>query len=47
LHWPKRHRTGVAGAAAAVFAGVVGLSTLLALPTRANGQLSVSLARET
>jgi hypothetical protein len=30
LHWPTRHRTGVTRAAAAVQAGVVGLSTVLA-----------------
>jgi hypothetical protein len=42
LHWPTRHRTGVTRAAAAVLAGVASLSTVLALPTWANAQLSAS-----
>ena len=47
LRWLTRHRTGVTGAAAAVLAGVVGLSAVLAVQTRANAQLSASLSRET
>src|SRR5262245_8241321 len=46
LRWLTRHRTGVTGAAAAVLAGVVGLSAVLAVQTRANSQLSASLTRE-
>ena len=34
--WLTRHRTGVTGAAAAVLAGVVGLSAVLAVQARAN-----------
>jgi eukaryotic-like serine/threonine-protein kinase len=45
--WLSRHRTGVTGAGAAVLAGVVGLSAVLAVQTRANAQLSASLYRET
>jgi len=45
--WLTRHRTGVTGVAAAVLAGVVGLLAVLAVQTRANAQLSASLARET
>jgi tetratricopeptide (TPR) repeat protein len=47
LRWLTRHRTGVTGAAAAVLAGVVGLSAVLAVQTQANAQLSASLTRET
>ena len=47
LRWLTRHRTGVTGAAAAVLAGVVGLSAVLAVQTRANAQMSASLSRET
>jgi tetratricopeptide (TPR) repeat protein len=47
LRWLTRHRTGVTGAAAAVLAGVVGLSAVLAVQTRANAQLSGALKRET
>ena len=36
LRWLTRHRTGVTGAAAAVLAGVVGLSAVLAVQARAN-----------
>jgi eukaryotic-like serine/threonine-protein kinase len=36
LRWLMRHRTGVTGAAAAVLAGVVGLSAVLAVQARAN-----------
>ncbi len=38
--WPTRHRTGVTGAAAAVLAGVVGLSAVLAVQARANASLA-------
>ncbi len=38
LRWLTRHRTGVTGAAAAVLAGVVGLSAVLAVQTRANAR---------
>ena len=44
--WLTRHRTGVTASAAAVLAGVVGLSAVLAVQTRANAQLSASLTRE-
>jgi serine/threonine-protein kinase len=47
VRWLTRHRTGVTGVAAAVVAGVVGLSAVLAVQTRANAQLSASLNRET
>jgi serine/threonine-protein kinase len=47
LRWLTRHRTGVTGAAAAVLAGVVGLSAVLAVQAQANAQLSASLTRET
>ena len=46
LRWLTRHRTGVTGAAAAVLAGVVGLSAVLAVQAQANAQLSASLTRE-
>ena len=36
MRWLTRHRTGVTGAAAAVLAGVVGLSAVLAVQARAN-----------
>ena len=36
LRWLTRHRTGVTGAAAAVLAGVIGLSAVLAVQARAN-----------
>ena len=38
LRWLTRHRTGVTGAAAAVLAGVVGLSAVLAVQARANAR---------
>ena len=38
--WLSRHRTGVTGAAAAVLAGVVGLSAVLAVEARANAALA-------
>ncbi len=47
LRWLTRHRTGVTGAAAAVLAGVVGLSAVLAVQARANAQMSAALSRET
>ncbi len=40
LRWLTRHRTGVTGAAAAVLAGVVGLSAVLAVQARANASLA-------
>jgi serine/threonine-protein kinase len=46
LRWLTLHRTGVTGAAAAVLAGVVGLSAVLAVQTQANARLSESLTRE-
>src|SRR5262249_17321610 len=45
--WVTRHRTGMTGVAAAELAGVVGLSAVLAVQTRANAQLAASLHRET
>jgi serine/threonine-protein kinase len=45
--WVARHRTGVTGASAAILAGVLGLSAVLAVQARANAQLSASLHRET
>jgi serine/threonine-protein kinase len=45
--WLSRHRTGVAAAAAAVLAGMVGLSAVLAVQAAANARLSESLTRET
>ncbi len=47
LRWLTRHRTGVTGAAAAVLAGVVGLSAVLVVQAQSNAQLSASLRRET
>ncbi len=47
IRWLTRHRTGVTGAAAAVLAGVVGLSAVLAVQAAANTRLSASLAHET
>jgi serine/threonine-protein kinase len=47
VRWLTRHRTGVTGVAAAVLAGVVGLSAVVAVQTQANAQLSASLKRET
>ena len=40
LRWLTRHRTGVTGAAAALLAGVVGLSAVLAVQARANAALA-------
>jgi eukaryotic-like serine/threonine-protein kinase len=45
--WLTRHRTGVTSVAAAVMAGVVGLSAVLAVQSAANVRLSESLRRET
>jgi serine/threonine-protein kinase len=45
--WARRNRTAVTAAAVALVAGVVGLSAVLAVQTRANAQLSASLFRET
>jgi eukaryotic-like serine/threonine-protein kinase len=47
VRWLTQHRTGVTGVAAAVLAGVVGLSVVLVVQTQANAQLSASLKRET
>jgi serine/threonine-protein kinase len=47
LRWLTRHRTGVTGAAAALLAGVFGLSAVLAVQTTANARLSDALTRET
>ncbi len=44
--WLGRHRTGVAGAVAAVLAGVMGLASVLAVKSGANARLSESLQRE-
>ncbi len=40
VRWLTRHRTGVTGVAAAVLAGVVGLSAVLAVQARANASLA-------
>jgi eukaryotic-like serine/threonine-protein kinase len=40
LRWLTRHRTGVTGAAAALLAGVVGLSAVLTVQARANAALA-------
>jgi tetratricopeptide (TPR) repeat protein/tRNA A-37 threonylcarbamoyl transferase component Bud32 len=40
LRWLTRHRTGVTAAAAAVLAGVVGLTAVLAVEARANATLA-------
>ncbi|HKI17726.1 MAG TPA: serine/threonine-protein kinase, partial [Isosphaeraceae bacterium] len=45
--WARRNRTAVTAVAVALVAGVVGLSAVLAVQTRANGQLSAALGRET
>jgi eukaryotic-like serine/threonine-protein kinase len=45
--WAKRNRTAVAAAAVAVVAAVIGLSAVLVVQTRAKGDLTRSLARET
>ena len=43
VRWLTRHRTGVTGVAAAVLAGVVGLSAVLAVQTQANAESPASL----
>jgi tetratricopeptide (TPR) repeat protein len=45
VRWLTRHRTGVTGVAAAVLAGVVGLSAVLAVQTRANAELEDERAK--
>ena len=47
LRWLTQHRTGVTAAGAALLAGVVGLSAVLAVQASANARLLASLARET
>jgi tetratricopeptide (TPR) repeat protein/tRNA A-37 threonylcarbamoyl transferase component Bud32 len=42
--WAKRNRTAVTGVAATLVAGVIGLSTVLAVQTKANAELSRSKA---
>jgi eukaryotic-like serine/threonine-protein kinase len=44
--WAKRHRTAVTGAAAALAAGVVGLSLVIAVQTKAKADIAQSLANE-
>ena len=45
--WARRNRTAVTSAAVALLAGVVGLSAVLAVQTRAKADLAASLQRET
>jgi serine/threonine-protein kinase len=45
--WAKRNRTAVTGAAAALFAGVVGLSAVLVVQTQAKADIALALGRET
>ena len=45
--WARRNRTAVTAAAVALLAGVVGLSAVLAVQTRAKADLAESLLRET
>jgi tetratricopeptide (TPR) repeat protein/tRNA A-37 threonylcarbamoyl transferase component Bud32 len=45
--WARRNRIAMTAAAVAVVAGVVGLAAVLAVQTRANTALAVSLQRET
>jgi hypothetical protein len=45
VRWLTRHRTGVTGVAAALLAGVVGLSAVLAVQTRANAALEDERAK--
>jgi serine/threonine-protein kinase len=47
VRWLTRHRTGVTGAAAAVLAGVVGLTAVLAVQASANARLSAANAELT
>ncbi len=44
--WARRNRTAVTSAAVALLAGVVGLSAVLAVQTRAKADLAASLQRE-
>src|SRR5262249_30163630 len=46
LRWLTRHRTGVTGAAAAVLAGVVGLTAVLAVQASANARLRTLAEKE-
>ena len=46
LRWLTRHRTGVTGAAAAVLAGVVGLTAVLAVQASANARLQTLATKE-
>jgi serine/threonine-protein kinase len=43
--WAKRNRTAVTGAVVALVAGVIGLSTVLAVQTRANAELAAANRR--
>ena len=45
--WANRNRTAVASVAVAMIAGVVGLSAVLAVQTRAKAEVTRALARET
>ena len=45
--WARRNRTAVTAAAVALVAGVVGLSAVLAVQTRAKADIARSLASET
>ncbi len=45
--WARRNRTTVTAAAVALLAGVVGLSAVLVVQTRAKAELAASLKRET
>ncbi len=45
--WGRRNRTAVTAAASALVAGVIGLSAVLAVQTRAKADLAASLKRET
>jgi serine/threonine-protein kinase len=45
--WARRNRSAVTGAAAALIAGVVGLSAILVVQTRAKAEIARALGRET
>src|SRR5262249_36796296 len=45
--WAKRNRTAVTAAAGALVAGLVGLTTVLAVQTRAKADIARALANET
>ena len=45
--WAKRNRTAVSAAAAALMAGVVGLSAVLVVQTQAKADIARALGRET